>query len=41
MKFQERIDDFERKEYEEEIENKEIAKRNRQRYISPTILKLT
>jgi hypothetical protein len=31
MKFQERIDDFERKEYEEEVEHKEMAKRNRQR----------
>ncbi len=31
MKFQERIDDFERREYEEEIEHREMAKRNRQR----------
>ena len=31
MKFQERIEDFERKEFEEEREHQEIAKRNRQR----------
>jgi hypothetical protein len=31
MKFQERIEDFERKEFEEEKEHREMAKRNRQR----------
>lgn len=35
MKFQERIEDFERKEYEELKEHKEMAKRNRQRYVRP------